>query len=291
MLGFSLATQAQLRAAVPAAGAAPQASSGPAATAKSHITSVPAGAEIAIDGQFVGSTPSDISLAPGTHQVKISLGGKEWSRSLAITAGDVNINADLAAANPAPANPPAGVSQENPVGDTSSPAPGVISGPAPAASGAIEDTRIMLQAFGRSRSYVGYRIYKGEPALVFPTSIRTSAFSGSEGELYVTATQLAFNGNRDIGHPGTKLDFSSPRSEVTYAREGHKNIHLTIHGEVKDCYGGFIGALWTTETDWFKLLDLSLSDFNAAVGQFKQYAGTQPADVGGTPARARSRKR
>ena len=63
--------------------------------AKAHIVSTPDGAEITVDGKFIGSTPSDVTLSLGEHQIKVSLGGHEWSRSMLITPGIINIRADL----------------------------------------------------------------------------------------------------------------------------------------------------------------------------------------------------
>jgi S1-C subfamily serine protease len=46
-----------------------------------QITSEPAGAEVFIDGEFVGSTPSKIQIHPGERKIKISRPGyKEWQR-------------------------------------------------------------------------------------------------------------------------------------------------------------------------------------------------------------------
>jgi hypothetical protein len=64
--------------------------------AKVHITSSPSGGEIYIDGKFFGNTPSDITLPAGEHSVKVTLGGKEWTRSVHITTGEIRLNADLA---------------------------------------------------------------------------------------------------------------------------------------------------------------------------------------------------
>jgi len=69
---------------------------GPAGAARVHITSSPSGGEIYIDGKFFGNTPSDITLAVGEHSVKVTLGGKEWTRSVQITAGEVRVHAEMA---------------------------------------------------------------------------------------------------------------------------------------------------------------------------------------------------
>jgi hypothetical protein len=63
--------------------------------AKVHITSSPSGGEIYVDGKFFGNTPSDITLATGEHRVKITSGGKEWTRTVQVTAGDIRVHAEL----------------------------------------------------------------------------------------------------------------------------------------------------------------------------------------------------
>jgi hypothetical protein len=46
------------------------------------------GAEIYIDGKFVGDTPATISLASGAHQITIkSTGKKDWSREIEVMKG------------------------------------------------------------------------------------------------------------------------------------------------------------------------------------------------------------
>jgi hypothetical protein len=64
---------------------------------KVHITSSPSGGEIYVDGKFFGNTPSDITIAVGEHLVKVTMGGKEWSRSVQITAGEVTLHAEMTA--------------------------------------------------------------------------------------------------------------------------------------------------------------------------------------------------
>jgi hypothetical protein len=54
-----------------------------AGTAIVHVTSSPNCGEIYIDGKFFGNAPSDIALAPGEHAVRVTLGGKEWTRNRA----------------------------------------------------------------------------------------------------------------------------------------------------------------------------------------------------------------
>lgn len=50
------------------------------------LMSEPKGAEIYVDGKFMGSTPSVVSLSPGSHEVLInSKGYKPWTRKLEVT--------------------------------------------------------------------------------------------------------------------------------------------------------------------------------------------------------------
>jgi len=51
------------------------------------ITSVPPGADIMIDGAFVGSTPSTIHLPSGSHTVKIAAGALQWERNVTVQQG------------------------------------------------------------------------------------------------------------------------------------------------------------------------------------------------------------
>ena len=61
------------------------------------IKSEPEGADISIDGKFVGNTPSTLQLNPGDHSVSIQKSGyAAWQRSIAITSGGiVTLNASL----------------------------------------------------------------------------------------------------------------------------------------------------------------------------------------------------
>ncbi|HKW64356.1 MAG TPA: PEGA domain-containing protein [Candidatus Acidoferrum sp.] len=61
-----------------------------------HISSTPAGAEIHVDGAYVGVTPSDIDLACCSHDLTITKTGlKSWTRAVRTTGGQVNISAEL----------------------------------------------------------------------------------------------------------------------------------------------------------------------------------------------------
>ena len=61
------------------------------------FSSTPGGAEITLDGKYVGSTPSEIELATGTHVVVFSMPGfGQWKRELTVLAGsELNVSAIL----------------------------------------------------------------------------------------------------------------------------------------------------------------------------------------------------
>jgi hypothetical protein len=60
------------------------------------IDSTPSGADIEIDGAFVGNTPSTVSVAPGSHQIAVKKKGfTAWSKTLNVTGGTVHLNAEL----------------------------------------------------------------------------------------------------------------------------------------------------------------------------------------------------
>jgi hypothetical protein len=61
------------------------------------VRSEPDGANITIDGKYMGSTPSTLDLAPGTHVVTIyKTGFKTWQRTITVTAGSqITVDASL----------------------------------------------------------------------------------------------------------------------------------------------------------------------------------------------------
>jgi hypothetical protein len=66
-------------------------------SAKLLIDSSPAGADIEVDGNFVGSTPSEVQVAEGDHTIVVKKSGfKSWERKLKSSAGSsVHIGAEL----------------------------------------------------------------------------------------------------------------------------------------------------------------------------------------------------
>lgn len=60
------------------------------------MSSTPNGADIEIDGSYVGSTPSVIDVAAGDHSVVITKSGyKSWQRKIKVSGGSVNVSAEL----------------------------------------------------------------------------------------------------------------------------------------------------------------------------------------------------
>ena len=83
-----------------AAPAAPTASA-QASQANLVIDSSPPGADIEVDGNFVGNTPSTITVKPGSHEVEVTKKGfADWTRKLNVTGGNVHLSAELDAATP-----------------------------------------------------------------------------------------------------------------------------------------------------------------------------------------------
>jgi hypothetical protein len=68
----------------------------PPAQASLIVDSTPPGADIEIDGAFVGNTPSTVSASPGSHEIAVKKKGfADWTRTLNVTGGTVHLNADL----------------------------------------------------------------------------------------------------------------------------------------------------------------------------------------------------
>jgi hypothetical protein len=64
--------------------------------AQLDIVSNPAGSEISVDGNFVGDTPSSLTVPAGVHTISITKHGfKPWERKLTVSGGKINVTADL----------------------------------------------------------------------------------------------------------------------------------------------------------------------------------------------------
>jgi len=94
---------AQIRAAAtnptaptPATAPTPEMSNRSAPVPKISVASTPDGADIEIDGSFVGNTPSVVELAPGEHVVIVKKSGyKAWERKLKVSGGEIKLTAEL----------------------------------------------------------------------------------------------------------------------------------------------------------------------------------------------------
>jgi hypothetical protein len=75
-----------------------QAASGQAlvAAASLVIDSTPPGADIEVDGAFVGNTPSTVSIVPGSHRISVKKKSfTDWTKTLNVTGGSIHLNAEL----------------------------------------------------------------------------------------------------------------------------------------------------------------------------------------------------
>ena len=89
------------------------------------IDSAPTGADIVIDGAFVGNTPSTVPVAIGDHEIAVQKKGfANWTRKLSVTGGSIHLSAELDPVS-SPAQAPAA---------PAAPAPVAAPPPAPAAT-------------------------------------------------------------------------------------------------------------------------------------------------------------
>jgi len=67
------------------------------ASVKCNFTTTPPGAEITLDGKYVGSTPSEITLTTGPHVIVYSMPGfAQWRRDLTVIPGsELTVSATL----------------------------------------------------------------------------------------------------------------------------------------------------------------------------------------------------
>jgi hypothetical protein len=69
----------------------------PAQPATVTVKSTPLGADINVDGKFMGNTPSTIPLTPGDHMISVEKDGlRPWQRQMTVSAGgNINVDATL----------------------------------------------------------------------------------------------------------------------------------------------------------------------------------------------------
>ncbi|WP_232298751.1 PEGA domain-containing protein [Granulicella tundricola] len=57
-----------------------------------------AGADIEVDGAFVGNTPSTVSVAAGKHEITVKKSGyQDWTRNMTVSGGAVRVSAEMVA--------------------------------------------------------------------------------------------------------------------------------------------------------------------------------------------------
>ena len=70
------------------------------------VTSNPAGADIEVDGAFVGDTPSTIAVTAGDHTISLKKPGfTPWQRTVKVSGGKIQIAAELKASGETPTQP------------------------------------------------------------------------------------------------------------------------------------------------------------------------------------------
>jgi PEGA domain len=75
----------------------PASQNGAPAIGTIEVHSLPDGAEVYVDGSFIGNAPATLKLAPGQHTIRVTQTGyKEWSREIAVQAGsEAHLSASL----------------------------------------------------------------------------------------------------------------------------------------------------------------------------------------------------
>jgi hypothetical protein len=77
----------------------------PVATSAVSVSSGVSGAEIYVDDNFVGNTPSSITVAAGKHVITVKKSGyQDWVRTVNFSGGLVTLDAELAVNEPSPAD-------------------------------------------------------------------------------------------------------------------------------------------------------------------------------------------
>jgi len=68
------------------------------------VTSVPDGADVYVDGSFVGNCPATLKLPAGKHSIRVSTSGrKDWSRDITVQEGsEVKLSANLESSGTTP---------------------------------------------------------------------------------------------------------------------------------------------------------------------------------------------
>jgi hypothetical protein len=79
------------------ASASTKTAASPAAKGTVNISSNPTGADVLLDGDFVGNTPASLKLSSGKHTITVKMSGeKDWSRDITVEAdSEVQLAANL----------------------------------------------------------------------------------------------------------------------------------------------------------------------------------------------------
>lgn len=67
-----------------------------------NVSSNPTGADVLVDGDFVGNSPAILKLAPGKHTISVKMSGyADWSKEITVESGaDVQLTANLEKPSP-----------------------------------------------------------------------------------------------------------------------------------------------------------------------------------------------
>jgi hypothetical protein len=154
-----------------------------------EISSDPSGADIEIDGSFVGSTPSSVGIAAGEHTVRVSKSGyQQWERALRSSTGNIRIAAVL---EPIPA---ASAGTAHAAAQTRGPIPSPRNESLPSASGTApsKDDNQVIAAIS---------------TIYFPGPVASPAVGPPEE----TLIGVSFAGNPTVRHDGVEISAVQPK--------------------------------------------------------------------------------
>ena len=157
--------------------------------ATAEISSDPSGADIEIDGSFVGSTPSSLEIATGEHTLSVSKKGyKPWQRTLKSSTGNIKIAAAL---EPSPL---ASVGTVPAAAQTSGPDPSPENQPSPSVTGTVLPQN-------------GSRSMAATATAHSPEAIANSPTAPPEE----TLIGVLFAGNPSVRHDGVEISGVLPK--------------------------------------------------------------------------------
>jgi hypothetical protein len=83
-----------------------------AATSNLTISSTPVGADIYVDQNFVGNTPSTVNAPSGKHSITVRKAGfQDWVREMTLSGGTITLTAELLPGSTVPVAAPQGQAQ------------------------------------------------------------------------------------------------------------------------------------------------------------------------------------